>query len=59
MPWPSLWQRLLLVVLVILNIWEACVLFRQRPLLALLNLAIAFFLLVTLTLTWAKKRPDQ
>ncbi len=59
MPWPSLWQRLLLVVLVILNIWEASVLFRQRPLLALLNLAIAFFLLVTLTLTWAKKRPDQ
>ena len=59
MPWPSLWQRFFLVVLVLLNTWEAYVLFRQRPLLALLNGAIAFFLLVTLTITWARKRPDQ
>jgi hypothetical protein len=59
MPWPSLWQRLFLVALVILNIWEAYVLFPQRPSLALLNGAIGFLLLVALASTWARKRRDQ
>ncbi len=59
MPWPSLWQRLLLVALVILNSWEAYVLFPQRPSLALLNGAIGFLLLVALASTWATKRRNQ
>ncbi len=56
MPWPSLWQRFFLVVLVVLNMWEAYVLLPQRPFLALLNGAIGFFLLVTLAFTWPRKR---
>ncbi len=59
MPWPSLWQRLLLLALVILNIWEAYALFPQRPSLALLNGAIGFLLLVALASTWARKRRGQ
>ena len=48
-----------MVVLVILNAWEAHVLFRQRPFLALLNGAIAFFFLVVLAITWPRKRRGQ
>ena len=59
MPCPRLWQRFFLVVLVILNIWEAYVLFRQRPLLALLNGVLALLLLLLLLLTWPRKRVDQ
>jgi len=59
MPWPALWQRFFLVVLVVLNLWEAYVLLPQRPFLALLNGAIGLFLLVTLVFTWPRKRQGR
>ncbi|GEM_PF-6279121 len=59
MRWPSLWQRLFLVALIILNAWEAYVLFPHRPSLALLNVAIGFLLLLALGSTWAGKRRDR
>ncbi len=59
MDWPALWQRLFLVVLLLLNAWESYVLFRQGSFLGLLNGAIAFFLLLVLLLSWPQKRRDQ
>jgi hypothetical protein len=59
MAWPALWQRFSLVILILLNAWEAHVLFRQKPLLALLNAAITLFFLVVLVLTWPGKRHHQ
>ena len=59
MAWPALWQRFSLVVLILLNAWEAYVLFQQRSFLGLLNGAIALFLLVVLALSWPRKRREQ
>ncbi len=59
MAWPLLWQRVLFVVLAIVNLWEAYALFRQRPFLALLNGAIGLFLLVIVGISWPRKGWDQ
>jgi len=59
MAWLALWQRLLLVALVLLNAWEADVLFQQRPFLATLSGAMAFFLLVILARTWPRKQRNR
>ncbi len=47
------------MLLILLNAWEAYVLFRQRSFLGLLNGAIALFLLVVLVLSWPRERREQ
>ncbi len=50
--WPSLWQRIFLLVLAVLNLWAV---FERRWALALMNGVMAVVLLVLLILTWGKK----
>lgn len=52
------WQRIALLVLILLNSRESYVLFRQRSFLALLNSAMALVLLVALFVSWPGKRDD-
>jgi hypothetical protein len=52
------WQRIALLVLILLNSRESYVLFRQRSFLALLNSAMALVLLVALFVSWPGKRGD-
>ncbi len=53
--WPSGWQRLFLFALALLNLWVSYVIFRDRPILALANGAMAAALLILLLATWRKR----
>lgn len=54
-PPPLLWQRFFLLLVVLLNVWEAYVLLRQGSFLAVLNAAIALLLVVVLVITRPRK----
>lgn len=50
------WQRMALLVLILLNARESYELFRQRSFLALLSSGMALVLLVALLVSWPGKR---